>query len=589
LKTKALNIVDWISFGISGCGLLLMLADVGFSNNPGFEQHLQWLIPVIGALATLLLTARSFIAHSAQKGRRVFRLLEALLIAYLLIAQLFFIYDSPESWFPSIAFMGHKFAIYWGCTFLFATEFSRRTVSVYSLSKNPANLFIFSFFVIILLGTWLLILPNATNGGISIVDALFTSTSAVCVTGLAVVDTGTHFTLFGQVVILVLIQVGGIGILTFTSFFGLFFRGGFSLQNQLFIKDVTNADKLAEVADIIKTIIGFTLLIEAVGAFIIFGQLDKAIIPSFFDRAFFSVFHSVSSFCNAGFSTLGSGLYDPNFRFNYPLHLTIAFLLIFGGLGFPIVFDFVLFLKHWILRKIGLFARRHAAPQAPKRITMHTKIVLIMTTILVVSGTVLFLVFEYDNSLSEHGPLGKIVTSFFSAVTPRTAGFNTVDFGALRIHTIMIVLLLMWIGASPGSTGGGIKTTTIFIATLNFISLARGKDRVEFNKREISNKTVRRTFAIISLSLIFIGMSTFLVSMLDPHLPFVSVAFECFSAYSTVGLSMGITSSLGVASKLVIICIMFVGRVGALTLLVGMLRTVVTLKYRYPKEELFIN
>tara|TARA_R110001606_G_scaffold59803_1_gene141630 strand:- start:108 stop:716 length:609 start_codon:yes stop_codon:yes gene_type:complete len=201
----------------------------------------------------------------------------------------------------------------------------------------------------------------------------------------------------------------------------------------------------------------------------------------------------------------------------------------------------------------------------------------------------LFYFFEYDNTLAEHNEFGKWVTAFFGAVTPRTAGFNTVDNAALKLHTIMIVLLLMWIGASPGSTGGGIKTTTIFLATLNFLSLARSKDRVEFGKREISNKSIRRAFAIISLSLIFIGLATFMITMLDPELPFIQVAFECFSAYSTVGLSMGITSSLSTGSRLVMILMMFIGRVGALTLLVGMLRRVHTLRYRYPNEELVIN
>jgi len=223
------------------------------------------------------------------------------------------------------------------------------------------------------------------------------------------------------------------------------------------------------------------------------------------------------------------------------------------------------------------------------RINLHTRIVLITSSILIVAGTVLFYIFEYNNTLAEHNGVGKLVTAFFGAVTPRTAGFNSVDNAALKLHTIMIVLLLMWIGASPGSTGGGIKTTTFFIGTLNFFSLARSKDRVEFGGREISNKSVRRAFAIISLSLIFIGGATFLVTMFNPGLPFIAVAFECFSAYSTVGLSMGITASLDTGGRLVIIFIMFVGRVGALTLLIGMLRKVETLRYRYPNEELFIN
>lgn len=504
------------------------------------------------------------------------------LLAYVLIT------THPE-WYPPLGFFAHKFTGYWGCFVIFIIEFSRQTTAVYRLSKNPANLFIFSFALIVLAGSGLLMLPNATYSGIGFIDALFTSTSAVCVTGLVVVDTGTYFTTFGQLVILSLIQIGGIGILTFTSFFGLFFRGGFSLQNQLFLKDVTSTSKLAEVGSIVKTIVAFTLLVEVAGAVLIFSRLDETVLPGLGDRLFFAGFHSVSAFCNAGFSTLANSFYDVSFRFNYSLHLILAGLFIFGGLGFPIVFNFFNYLKG-SARAIALkLLKKRTASRTSVRINLHTRIVLVTSSILIVAGTVLFYIFEYNNTLAEHNGFGKLVTAFFGAVTPRTAGFNTVDNAVLNLHTVMIVLLLMWIGASPGSTGGGIKTTTFFIGTLNFFSLARSKDRVEFGGREISNKSVRRAFAIISLSLIFIGGSTLLIIMFNPGLPFIAVAFECFSAYSTVGLSMGITSSLDTGGRLVIIFIMFTGRVGALTLLIGMLRKVETLRYRYPSEELFIN
>ncbi|WP_339793099.1 potassium transporter TrkG [uncultured Imperialibacter sp.] len=586
MKRKALNIINWSLLGVSSVGLLLLIADVGFPYSGVLEVYLHTWLPILAAILFVLITAASTIAWILDRTRLRSRLAEALLAIYMLA---YVVLSINPQWYPQLSFFTHKFTGYWGCFFIFVIEFSRRTTSLYRLSKNPANLFIFSFALIVLIGCGLLMLPNATYEGIGFVDALFTSTSAVCVTGLIVVDTGSYFTTFGQVVILGLIQVGGIGILTFTSFFGLFFRGGFSIQNQLFLKDVTNTNRLAEVTGIVKTIIAFTLLVELVGGIAIFTQLNKAVLPGFVDRVLFAGFHSVSAFCNAGFSTLSNSLYDLNYRFNYSLHLVIAFLFIFGGLGFPIVFNFVNYMRE-SARTIGArLVKRRIVYRLPIRINLHTRIVLITTALLIVPGTLLFYFFEYDNTLAEHNEFGKWVTAFFGAVTPRTAGFNTVDNAALKLHTIMIVLLLMWIGASPGSTGGGIKTTTIFLATLNFLSLARSKDRVEFGKREISNKSIRRAFAIISLSLIFIGLATFMITMLDPELPFIQVAFECFSAYSTVGLSMGITSSLSTGSRLVMILMMFIGRVGALTLLVGMLRRVHTLRYRYPNEELVIN
>ncbi len=586
MKRKTLNVINWASLIVSIGGLLLLIADVGFPYNDTFEQHIHFWLPLLAGLLFGLIAAGSFVAWLLDPIRVRSRILEVFLGAYMLA---YVLVSFNPHWFPSLSFFTHKYTGYWGCFFIFIIEFSRRTSSIYRLSKNPANIFIFSFALLVLIGSGLLMLPTATYEGIGFTDALFTSTSAVCVTGLIVVDTGTYFTTFGQLVILGLIQIGGIGILTFTSFFSLFFKGGFSIQNQLFLKDVTNTNRLAEVSGIVKTIIGFTLLVELVGATFIFTQLDSAVIPGVWDRVFFSGFHSVSAFCNAGFSTLSNSFYDLNYRFNYSLHLMLAFLFIFGGLGFPIVFSFVGYMRESIKSFVSRVLKRRTIYRLPITVNAHTQIVLITTAVLIVVGTVLFYIFEYDNTLKEHSAFGKWVTAFFGGVTPRTAGFNTIDNAALKVHTVMIMLLLMWIGASPGSTGGGIKTTTIFVATLNFLSLARSKDRVEFGKREISNKSVRRAFAIISLSLIFIGTATFMITMLDPELPFIQVAFECFSAYSTVGLSMGITSSLSMGSRLVLILMMFIGRVGALTLLVGMLRKVHTLRYRYPNEELFIN
>lgn len=222
-------------------------------------------------------------------------------------------------------------------------------------------------------------------------------------------------------------------------------------------------------------------------------------------------------------------------------------------------------------------------------ITINTRIVLITTAILLGAGTLLFLLFEYDNTLAEHRGLGKAVVAFFGAATPRTAGFNSVDMAALNLSTLLIIFLLMWIGASPGSTGGGIKTTAFAIGTLNFISLARGKDRLDLFGREISNLWVRRAFAAISLSLIVIGGSVFLVATFDPDKELLHIAFESFSAYSTVGLSLGVTNQLSTESRLVIIGTMFIGRVGMLTILVAFLRRMKFLKYRYPSEDIMIN
>jgi trk system potassium uptake protein len=454
---------------------------------------------------------------------------------------------------------------------------------------NPALLFVSSFILVIFSGAFLLILPNATINGISFIDALFTATSAVCVTGLSVVDTGTYFTPLGQTFIVILIQLGGLGILTFTSYFTYFFKGESSYNNQLLLKDLTNTSKITEIFKTLKRIIITTTIIEGIGAILVFLSLDETVISSFGDRVFFSLFHSVSGFCNAGFSTLRNNLYELPVRYNYFLHLTIAFLIILGGIGFPIVFNALHYIKHLLINRLIPSVQGKAARHKPWVININTRIVVITTAILIVAGTLLFYVFEYNNTLAEHSGFGKIVTAFFGAVTPRTAGFNTVDTAAMNFYTIMMVFFLMWVGASPASTGGGIKTSTLAISVLNFISIAKGKDRIEIFRREISNDSVKRAFSTITLSFIVLGISIFLISYFDKNIDLRSIAFECFSALGTVGLSLGITAKLSSMSKFILVLTMLIGRVGMLTILIALFSKIKHLKYRYPTEDIIIN
>jgi len=563
-----------IFFAAALVSVLLVIYDIGFEQPAGREQTLRSFYMGMLAILAVLLMGRYFFSQRWLKLMVwPFDLLFVLFVAGLWVhhaemATIEVLQD--ETWM-------HLFIFY-----IFLRELSGLK---FSLNLNPAQMFLAGFLTIILLGTLLLMLPNATHTGISPVDALFTSTSAVCVTGLIVVDTGSFFTLTGQIILLVLIQVGGIGIMTFTSYFSYFFKGRVSYESQLILRDVGTTSKVGEVLSTLKKIILFTFAIEAVGALFIFSSLDASVIPAAGNRIFFSVFHSISGFCNAGFSTLSESLYAPAFRFNYSLHLIIAFLFILGGIGFPIVFNFFLYLKYAVM---NLFLRR-------KKIYMHwvisinTRIVVVTTLVLLVVGTAGFYILEYNNTLAEHSGWGKMVTAFFGAATPRTAGFNTIDTSALGSTTLLFVIFLMWVGASPSSTGGGIKTSAFAVGVLNFFSISKGMDRIEAFRREISDMTVRRAFAIIVLSLLVIGLSILLLSFLEPDKGLLSVAFESFSAFSTVGLSMGITSELSVAGKLVLVFTMFIGRVSMLTILIAFLRKVRYLQYRYPSESIYIN
>ncbi|MEZ5057931.1 MAG: potassium transporter TrkG [Saprospiraceae bacterium] len=435
----------------------------------------------------------------------------------------------------------------------------------------------------------MLMLPKATYEGISFIDALFTSTSAVCVTGLIVVDTGSYFTHFGQSIIIVLIQIGGLGIMTFASYFSYFFRGRTSYENQLVLSDMTNSEKLGEVFTTLKKILLVTFYIELTGAVALFFSLPEEMRSNFSWASFFTIFHAISAFCNAGFSTMSNSLFDDGFKFNYGFQLIIIGLFVFGGMGFPIIFNIYQVFKTFLKRRIHPLLNRERPLYTPWILNLNTRIILITTISLTLIGTILFYFIEYDNTLSEHGPLGKMVTALFGAATPRTAGFNSVDMAALKFPTLMLTFLLMWIGASPGSTGGGIKTSTFAIAILNFLSLARGKERIEVFRREIAAISVRRAFAIISLSLIIISSGVVAVSMFNPEMDLLHVAFECFSAYSTVGLSLGITGDFSVGSKWVIILVMFIGRVSMLSILIALLPKVKYKNYQYPTEEILIN
>lgn len=488
-----------------------------------------------------------------------------------------------------IEFMKKAEIVYASVFFILVREFSSLRYKPGNTVFNPAQIFVLSFLIIIIIGTLLLMLPNSTKSGISLIDALFSSTSAVCVTGLIVVDTGTYFTNFGQIIILILIQLGGIGIMTFTSYFSYFFKGGATYQNQLILKEMTNSEKLADVFKTMKKIILLTFIIEGIGAGLIYMSLENHIIKDLSGQIFFSVFHSISGFCNAGFSTLSDSLYDISFRFNYPLHLIIAALFIIGGIGFPILFNFYKYLKYVIVKIYYKKVKKRRNMNKPWVINLNTRIVVLTTILLMIVGTIGFYILEYDNTLAEHNGVGKIVTAFFGAVTPRTAGFNSVDTGVLSYPTLLFIIFLMWVGASPASTGGGVKTSTFAISIINVISLARGKNRAEFMKREIAETSVRRAFSIMILSILVIGIAIFIIKLIEKDLSLMSIAFECFSAFSTVGLSHGITNQLSEASKLIIILVMFIGRISMLTLIIAMVKRVTYLNYRYPTEEILIN
>lgn len=377
--------------------------------------------------------------------------------------------------------------------------------------------------------------------------------------------------------------------MTFAGLLGHSLAGRSSFQSQLALKDMVSSNHLSNVLQTVNTIIGVSLIFELLGMLLLYSTVDSQAFETNGSRIYFAVFHSISAFCNAGFSTLPDGLASVSVASNYSMQWVIMILIILGGMGFPILFNVYSYLVHKIKSIGGFLLWQRPKRYAPRLLNLTSRLALQTSLILIVIGFALYLLIESTHSLrNSQSIFERITTAMFGSVTSRTAGFNTIDFATLKLPTLLVIILLMWIGASPASTGGGIKTTTMAVALLNMVSIIRGKNRTEFNRREISINAIRRSFAVILLSLGIIGLCTLGVSIHDGDKGLLRIVFESFSAFSTVGLSLGITSDLSDLSKITLSLTMFFGRVGTLTLMAAMISQSAPLKYRYPTEDILI-
>lgn len=438
---------------------------------------------------------------------------------------------------------------------------------------NPARLVLLSFFSVIVVGMLLLMLPAATTDslGLEFIDALFMATSAVCVTGLIVVDTATHLTMFGQGVILVLIQLGGIGVVTFATFLAMYLSGGFGLAERNVLKETISGEEVNTIAKTMKRIVVLTFSVELIG-FIAYYISWSGAIHDTGERLWFSLFHTVSAFCNAGFSVFTNSLADPMNATYLPVNITTMVLIIIGGLGFTTIWESI---------------NRFTGKSQRKKYSIHSIIVFRMTAILIVGGTILVLILEWNSVLADYSFGKKLLLSTFQSVTSRTAGFNTLDTGALSAGATLIVVLLMTIGASPSSTAGGLKTTTIYVLYKSMLANILGTDRVEIANRTVPNAVVLRAITAVFLALMVMIGGLILLTIFE-EFSFIDILFEQVSAFMTVGLSRGITAELSEPGKLVIIFSMFAGRVGMLTVAVAFAHKISSRNYKYPEESVMV-
>ncbi|MEN9979965.1 MAG: TrkH family potassium uptake protein [candidate division WOR-3 bacterium] len=436
-----------------------------------------------------------------------------------------------------------------------------------NIRQRPVRMLVISFLTLIAAGTLLLTFPAATTDGrgADILTALFTATSATCVTGLIVRDTGTYFSHFGQLVILTLIQLGGLGIMTFYTSIVVLLGQRMGLQERRTMQEIIEETRDIDIARMVRYVLLFTLTAEGIGMVILFLRW-LFVLGSPGQALYFAAFHSISAFCNAGFSLFPDSFI--RFQSDLCINLCIITLIVLGGLGFPVVNEII---NRQNLLRFPRNFRQLSTNNSPRqlRLTLHSRIVLITTAFLITGGTILFFFLEYDNTLHNLPLSTKLLASLFQSVTARTAGFNTVGLSNLHGVTIFLWAILMFIGASPGGTGGGVKTSTIAVLFLAIRSRIRGEEEIVYFRRTIPKDVVYRAMAIIALSLGIIAL-TYAGLLFLENQRFESLLFEAISAFGTVGLSIGITPELNIIGKLLIIILMFIGRTGPLTLTLAM-------------------
>lgn len=440
-------------------------------------------------------------------------------------------------------------------------------------SFSPYMTILLSFMVVTILGGILLSLPISMRYGksVKLIDGFFIATSAICVTGLSSIDIGSVYNIFGQMVILVLIQLGGLGVITFTSVIIIMISKKIGYYTKKIVQEDINIDTTFKIEEYVKKVIFSVIIIEFIGTVILFFEFIKKF--GFLKAVYYSFFHSVSAFCNAGFSLFSDNLYG--FKNSFIINMTIPLLIFLGGIGFSTILN-----CYNVLRK------------KEKRLTSTTKLSIKISIFLVIIGMVAMFILEYSNK-STIGNLSfgqKLEASFFQSVTTRTAGFNTISILGLKRSTSLLFIILMFIGASPGSTGGGIKTTTIGLIILGTLATLKNKDTIEYDKRSVSWRIYSKAITVLFISLIYTTICVFLLILFERNKNLLDLVFEVFSAFGTVGLSRNLTPSLADISKFILIVTMFVGRVGPLTIALALSKSNLKKgRYTYPQENILIG
>ena len=428
------------------------------------------------------------------------------------------------------------------------------------------------FAIVILVGAIILTLPISSKSGnfTNFLDSLFTATSAVCVTGLVTLDTGTYWNEFGQIVIMLLIEVGGLGFMAFTTLLAILLKRRITLRDRLIMQEAMNTFSIQGLVKMVERIVLFTILVQIIGGLLLATQFIKDYGP--LKGLYFGIFHSVSAFCNAGFDLFGGYSSVTSYSSNAIVLLTLSIIIIVSGLGFTVIIELLKYKKD-------------------RRLSTHTKLVLLMTSILLFGGILFMFALEYNNP-ETLGPMSiknKILNAIFAGVSPRTAGFNSISLDGMTSGGKFLTIILMYIGGSPGSTAGGLKTATFGIIVLTVVSVIKGREDTELFGRRLSKELVYRAFAILMISFSLVVVVTMLLCITQPKEQFIDLLYEATSAFATVGLTTGVTQRLNFIGKIIIMITMYFGRVGPLTVALALTNKRKSKGYRYPETKILIG
>ena len=509
-----------------------------------------------------------------------------LLVLFTLVPLL---WPYPGSGDSLMHFLRSRYFLFCGLGIYSIAEICYGTMQLLGRRTNPSLLLSASFLFFILLGSFALLLPRCTTEHVRYIDSLFMAASAVSMTGLCTVDISSVFTPLGWCVLAVLMQIGALGVLTFTSFFALFFSGRASIYNQLLMRDFIYSKSIGSLMPVLLYILAFTLTIEAAGAVAIYFTLPDGFAGDAHSRMIFAAFHSVSAFCNAGFTTLPDGMADPALLYgNQAIYYVMTVLILAGGIGFPNLVNF----KDAGAEALRRLRNRITGHRSPRRVHVYdinTKLVLAMTAVLFVGGAISFYLLEYNHAF-EHLPAARrIAQAIFCSATVRTAGFSTYGPESWLAVTLLIAMFLMWIGCASQSMGGGIKVNAFAAVLLNLRSIVRGQKGVTVFNRTISRESIRRANAVVCLSVFAILAYSCALLLLQPELPMKAAMFEAFSAVTTIGMSFGITPELSDLSKILIATAMFLGRVGIISVLCGLVGNRPDRSPLLPTDDIIIN